>query len=127
MHRAIIAAFFLWACGTAQAHELTPTYPRFQYSHLEGVKRVTLRIFNKRSDVQFYEIGVFNKEFEPVQFATSYRVLNVPYLTTTIFDIYVRDADTADVMYICTESKLKKTSSVRTVITSRICSKIQKG
>jgi len=127
MHRAIIAAFFLWACGTAQAHELTPTYPRFQYSHLEGVKRVTLRIFNKRSDVQFYEIGVFDESFEPVQFATPYRVLSVPHLTNVIFDVYVRDADVDKVMYICTESKLKRTSSVRTVITSRICSKIQKG
>jgi hypothetical protein len=127
MYRAIIVAMMLWACVPAYAHEMTPTYPRFEISYVEGVVRTKLRLFNKRSDVQFYEISVYDKDFNPVAFATPRRVLQLPHLSSTQFEVFVRKEDLDRIVYICTESKLQKAETVRTVITSRICSKIQNG
>ena len=127
MYRAIVFALALWVCVPAQAHEMTPTYVTFKHSHITGVVKTSLKIFNKRSEVDYYEIGVFDESFNPVIFVTPYRVIKIPYLSSTTFDVYIRRSDLASATYICSESKLKKSQTVRTVITSRICSKIQNG
>lgn len=107
------------------AHEMTPTYPVFTYSHLSGVVKTTMSMFNKRADVQYYEIGVFDKDFNTVPFVTSYSVIKLDYLSKVNFDIYIRKADVSRAVYICSRSKLKKDDSVRTAISSRICSKLK--
>jgi hypothetical protein len=109
----------------AIAHEMTPTYPVFTYSHLEGVVKTTMSMFNKRADVQYYEIGVFDKDFNTVPFVTSYSVIKLDYLSKVNFDIYIRQDDAVRAVYICSRSKLKKDESVRTAISSRICSKVK--
>lgn len=127
MYRAITAiAFCAWA-GLAQAHEMTPTYPEMTYSHLSGVKKTTVRIFNKREEISYYQLQVFDSEFNPISFATSNAVVRIPYLQHLTVEIYIRAADLDRAHYICSESKLRREEAVKTRIASRICSKIKKA
>jgi hypothetical protein len=111
--------------NSAHAHDMTPTYPKLTYSHLDGVVKTTMSLFNKRQDVQHYEIKVFDKDFQSIPFVTSQSVIKLDYLSKTTFDIYIRKADASRATYICSLSKLKKDGNVRTAISSRICSKIK--
>ena len=54
MYRAIV---LLLLAFPAFAHEMVPTYPKLKPSHVEGVSKVEMELFNKRKDVEFYEIG----------------------------------------------------------------------
>ena len=58
-------------CSNAVAHEMTPTYPKWKVSYIEGVKTTTMKMVNKRKDVEWYEIGVFDEEWEPIPFVTN--------------------------------------------------------
>ena len=123
--------FLLWivlvvfSVNPLSAHEMTPTYPELKASYISGVVTTKMRLFNRRSDVEYYEISVYDADWELIPFATENRILKIDYLQTTYFDIYIRSLDIGKVKYICTLSKLKKDSSVTTVISSRICSKIK--
>lgn len=109
----------------AQAHEMTPTYPTLSPSHIEGVYKTKMEMFNKRQDVEYYEIGVFDKDFNPIPFVSSYNVLRIKYLGHVEFEIYIRKSDVSKATYICSKSKLRKDGNVRTAVSSRICSKIR--
>jgi hypothetical protein len=111
--------------NSAHAHDMTPTYPKLTHSHLDGVVKTTMSIFNKRQDVQHYEIKVFDKDFQSIPFVTSQSVIRLDYLSKTTFDVYIRKADASKATYICSLSKLQKDSTVRTAVSSRICSKIK--
>ena len=39
-----------------------------------------MEMFNKRKDVKWYEIGVFDEEWKAIPFVTSYKILEVKYL-----------------------------------------------
>ena len=45
---------------SAQAHELTPTYPTASPSYIDGISKVTLTMFNRREDVKYYKVDVFD-------------------------------------------------------------------
>lgn len=109
----------------ASAHEMVPTYPKLKISHIDGLLKTTMTMFNKRSDIEYYELGVFNKDFEPIPFVTSYKVMKIPYLSTVTFDVYIREQDKYNAVYICSRSKIRKEDAVRTAVSSRICSKIK--
>ena len=108
-----------------QAHEMVPTYPRLQVSHVDGLLKTTMKMFNKRADVEYYEIGVFDKDFNPVPFVTAYNVFKLNYLSHTTFDIYIRASDRNRAVYVCSKSKLRKEDTTRTAISSKICSKFK--
>lgn len=108
------------------AHEMVPTYPKLERSHLDGISRTTMAMFNKRADVEYYEIGVFDEDFNPIPFVTSYNVIKIEYLGRVTFDVYIRDIDVNKATYICSQSKLRKEDLSRTAISSRICSKFKK-
>lgn len=110
---------------SAMAHEMTPTYPKLYPSHLDGVYKATVEVFNRRQDVEYYELGVFDKDFNPVPFVTTYRIVKVTYLSHVSIDVYVREEDVTTSVYICSQSKLRKDTSVRTAVASRICSKFK--
>ena len=74
-----------------QAHEMVPTYPTLTLSHVDGLLKTTMKMFNKRADVEYYEVGVFDKDFNPVPFVTAYNVFKLEYLSHTTFDIYIRE------------------------------------
>lgn len=109
----------------AFAHEMTPTYPVFKPSHLGDVYVTTMDLFNKRQEIEYYEIGLFDREWNPIPFVTSYNVIKINYLGRVTFDIYVRSKDAPRAEYICSISKVKKEATTRTGITSRICSRFK--
>jgi hypothetical protein len=123
--RYIIFAITLMISTMASAHEMVPTYPKLKISHIDGLLKTTMTMFNKRSDIEYYELGVFNKDFEPIPFVTSYKVMKIPYLSTVTFDVYIREQDKDNAVYICSRSKIRKEDAVRTAVSSRICSKIK--
>jgi|SaaInl5LU_22_DNA_1037371.scaffolds.fasta_scaffold00237_17 hypothetical protein len=119
-----LAVLALYA-GTASAHEMIPTYPKLSTVAIDGVYKTTMKMFNKREDVEFYEIGVFDKDFKEIPFVSTYKILKIRYLSHVTFDVYIRKADYEAATYICSKSKLRKASDIRTAISSRICSKFQ--
>ena len=110
----------------AHAHEMVPAYPKLNPSYINGLQSTTVTIFNKREDVEYYEIGVFTKDWNPIPFVTAYKVIPVPYLSTVSIDLFIRDKDKLIVTYICSKSKLRKSYETKTIISSRICSKVKR-
>ena len=107
------------------AHEMTPTYPKFRTSFVENVSVTTMKFWNRRVDVNYYEIGVFDEEWNALPFASSNRIIKVDYLEHKDFDIYVRRKDLDNVEYICTTSKLLKEQVTSTGVKSMICSRVK--
>lgn len=116
----------LMGISSVHAHEMTPTYPELKISHLDGVLKATMQMFNKRNDVDYYEIAVLDSEFKPIPFVTSYRIIKIEYLGHVSFDVYIRKVDEDRAAYVCSRSRLRKDTSVRTAIASTICSKFKK-
>lgn len=115
----------LLATTPAYAHEMVPTYPRLEQSHMDGVLKATMKMFNKRADVEYYEVGVFDENFEPVPFVSAYNIFKLDYLGHVTFDVYIRKSDKDRVHYICSRSKIRKDSQTKTAISSKICSKFK--
>lgn len=109
----------------ANAHEMTPTYPKLYPSHMEGIYKTNVEIFNRRQEVEYYEIGVFDSNFNPVPFVTTYRIIKVTYLSFVKVEVYIQEENIGKAMYICSQSKLRKEQNTRTAIASRICSKFK--
>ena len=112
------------ACASVNAHELTPTYPEFRQSIYNNVLSTTMTIFNRREDISFYQIEVYDIDWNPIEFAARKVVLNVDYLERATFEVYVKGADVQNVTYICTRSKILKGESI-SVVASNICSKVK--
>ena len=110
---------------SAMAHEMTPTYPKLRPSHLDNVYVTTMEMFNKRNDVEYYDIGVFDKDFKPIPFVSKYNVIKLKYLGHVTFDVYIRKADVSRATYVCSTSKLRKDDKKRTAVSSKICSKFK--
>lgn len=120
----VIGATFV--ANKAQAHEMVPTYPVLEPSRFDGLVQTTVTVFNKRPEVEYYEIGVFTEEWEPLQFVSNYKIYKIPYLSTVAVDIYMRKEDKYKVTYICSVSKLRKENLSRTAVSSKICSKVKR-
>jgi len=115
----------LWmAFGVANAHQMSPTYPVLEDSYLEGISVTKVKVFNKREDVKYYEIGVFDKDFKPIPFVAQYKLRGIDFNEYAIFDIYLNNKYSKDATYICSESMLTDIES--TGLNSKICSKIKK-
>jgi hypothetical protein len=125
MYRKIILSLLVIISPHLMAHEMTPTYPKWTPSHVNGVWKTTMEMFNKRKDVEWYEIGVFDENWNAVNFVTSYRLFNMPHLSRIKFDIYVSAPDVAIAKYICSKSKLREIREQKTMVASRICSKVK--
>ena len=123
--KAIYATLAFAMASLAQAHEMLPTYPRFAPSYVEDVMQVQMRMFNKRRDVEWYEVAVFDADWKPVPFVTGYRILKVKYLSHVTFDVYINKQDANKATYICSQSKLRRQKEDGTIIASRICSKFR--
>jgi hypothetical protein len=123
--RKLFYVFVLLVATTTNAHEMVPTYPKWEPSLYNDVLRTRMEIFNKRSDVEYYEIGVFDRDWKPVPFVTSYKVIQLKYLGTASVEVFIKKRDRDRVEYICSRSKLKKGKEAVTVISSRICSRFK--
>ena len=130
MKRLIFVFFVLvgsfWIISKAEAHEMVPTYPKWEPSYLgDNLVKTTMTMFNKREEIEYYEIGVFDDNWETIPFVSQYQVLKIPYLSTVTFDVYIRRDDKYRARYVCSRSKIRKEDLTRTAVSSRICSKFK--
>ena len=123
MYRSVI----LWVllCSSVAAHDMTPTYPKWKMSFIPTAKMTTMQIFNKREDVQWYQIGVFNEDWEPIPFVTRYKIVNVKHLERVRFDVYISNKNIQESKYICSTSKLRGNDNFKPIVESRICSRFK--
>jgi len=112
--------------SSAAAHEMTPTYLEFKPSYVEGVYVTTVDLWNRRNDVEYYEISVLDKMWNRIPFATRDRIVKLPYLNKEKIDIYIKQNDIEDVEFVCTSSKQLKSDVESTGIRSMICSRIER-
>lgn len=122
--KTLIAAALVYGTSAA-AHELTPTYVEFTPSYITGVYSTKIKMWNRREDVNYYEISVFDEEWNPVDFAAVDRLIKLDYLDKKVVEIYIRKYDVDKAHYICTKSKILKSDAITSSITSRICSKVR--
>ena len=113
------------ATSIAYAHEMTPAYPKLVPSHVQGVKKTSVEVFNRRNDVEFYELGVFAADWSVVPFVSTYRIFKLQYLNRIKLEVYIRDEDAPRAMYLCSVSKLRPDVDRLTAVSSRICSKLK--
>lgn len=111
--------------GQAVAHEMVPTYPKWRLGVYPGVLVTTIELFNKRQDVEFYEIGVFDENWEPVYFVADYKVIKLKYLSGASIDVYIAKENRDRVEYICSKSKIRKDQAVSPSVSSKICSRLK--
>ena len=123
MYRPVI--LWLLLCGSVAAHDMTPTYPKWKMSFIPTAKMTTMQIFNKREDVQWYQIGVFDKDWEPIPFVTRYKIVNVKHLQRVRFDVYISNKNVQESKYICSTSKLRGNDNFKPIVESRICSRFK--
>lgn len=124
MHRYLIL-LMLWASGHASAHEFTPTYPKLKPSYVPGVLSAKMTLFNLRNDVEYYEFGVFDAEWNKVPFAMQNKIMKFKHLDKKTVEVYIREKDSKDAVYICSKSKLLVDGGSKTSVSTRICSKIK--
>lgn len=111
--------------GYANAHEWTPTYPELGTSHVSGVFRTEMTLLNRREDVEYFSFQVFDENFEPIPFATSQRTIRLKYLSRKKIDIFIQQKDVNQILYICSKSESVIKKETKTVVSSRICSKVK--
>lgn len=119
-----LVVLFLLLPFSTSAHEMTPAYPEVKPSHVSGVVKVEMSLFNSREEIQWYQIELFDLNWTNIPFASSYRIINIGYKERKSFDVYIRKADMDEAVYLCTTSKVRKSSKSRTLISSRICSRL---
>lgn len=117
--------FLMILSSFAIGHQWTPTYPTLKNSYVSGVLSTRMELFNARDDVTYYQIGVFDADFNKVPFATSEKIIKIAHLGRRTVDVFIRERDQQKVVYICSKSKLLSKGSATTSISSRICSKIK--
>jgi len=113
----------LLVSGSAMAHQLTPTYPKLKNSYVEGVLETKVQLWNARADVEYFKIEVTDKDWNPVPFITNEEILYLNYLDRQDIEIFL-PGDTSAV-YICTRSLLQKGNAQKSIISSKVCSKIK--
>ena len=111
--------------ASAMSHEWTPTYPKLSLSHLPGIWKTRMKMFNSRKDVEYYNINVFDGEWNPVPYAVLSNPVRVKYLETKYVDVYIKNEDKSRAVYICSKSKLYAVDTTKPMLFSRICSKIK--
>lgn len=123
MYRSVI----LWVLlsSIVVAHEMTPTYPKWKMSFIPSAKMTSMEVFNKRADVQWYQIGVFDENWNSIPFVTRYKIIRVKYLSRVKFDIYVNENDAKRTEYVCSTSKLRGNDDFKPIVESKICSRFK--
>jgi len=104
---------------------MTPTYPKWKITAYDSIYKTTMEMFNKRSDVKWYEIGVFDEEWEPIPFVTKNKILRLKYLGHVTFDVYIGANNLDKAEYICSLSKIKGDNMNKPMMSSKICSRFK--
>ena len=125
MFRYVFVLLMFFSGMQVNAHQFLPTYPKFETSFVEGIFHTKMELFNKRKEIEYYELQVFDGDWNQVPFASENKIIRMNYLETKKVIVYVKRGDLKRVVYICTESKIKKQDIQSTSISSKICSKIK--
>jgi len=123
-----LALLLLFLCGSATAHQWTPTYPELRTSYISGIHTTDMKLYNSRGDVDYYQVQVFDGYFNPIKFAISggqTDVINVPHRKTRSVSVYVPSTESSRVVYICSRSMILKKEESASLLSSRICSKVK--
>jgi len=120
-----ILLFLLLTGGYANAHQFTPTYPKLELSHMPGIMKADMVLFNDRKEIRYYEVNVFDKEWNPVRFATQSKIIPINYKERKYLTIYLSGKGIKRAKYICSKSKILMTVTKPSIVSSRICSKIK--
>lgn len=123
--RLLFVILMLLVSPPSRAHEMTPSNPELMPAFVAGLLKTEMSIFNKRADVEYYEIGVFDKDWKSISFVTSYRVLKIEYLTHAKFDVYIREQDAKRAVFLCSLSKLRPSTQRTANVSSKICSRFK--
>jgi len=123
MKKLLVTLLFILSTFNALAHDMTPTYPELKPSYIEGVLVADFELLNKRNDVKYYEISVYDKDWNSIPFVSSYSIFKLEYLERIKFSVYIRNTDRFNAMYVCSKSRSRQDPSPKTIISSTICSK----
>lgn len=118
-----VLIFLGWATAVS-AHEMTPAYPIIKPSYVSGVVKVDLSLFNSREEINYYEIGLYDLNWDGIPFSAVYRIIKVGYKERKNFSVYIRESDLDEAVYVCTTSKIKRQRETKTLVSSRICSRL---
>lgn len=121
----IVALITLLLSGLASAHQFTPAYPRLTPHYFDGVLQTEMKLFNRRPEVEYYELSVYDENWNKVPFASESRVINIKHLETKNISIFIREKDAQRATYVCTRSLLKREDKTATGVSTRICSKLK--
>lgn len=111
--------------GYANAHQFTPTYPKLEVSHILGVYKAEMVLFNAREEIRYYSLNVFDKDWNPIKFATESKLVTIDYQERKYVNIYISKTDVKKAKYICSKSKILQSVKDPSIVASRICSKIE--
>ena len=123
--RLSIILFLIGLSGYTSAHQFTPTYPELSLPYVKGVYKADMLLFNSRQEISYYAIGVYDKDWKPVKFATENRIVKMEHLERKNITVYIREEDKEKALYICSKSKTLVDYAQTSIVTSRICSKIK--
>jgi hypothetical protein len=113
----------LFVSGYASAHELTPTYPELRPSYMNDILEAKLKMWNARGDVEYYKIEVTDENWNDVPFITREKTFKLEHFGRRDIEIFLPSDTTAT--YICTRSLLEKGNAQKSIISSKVCSKIR--
>lgn len=106
---------------------MTPAYPEVRPSHVAGVVRADMSLFNARNDVKYYQVEVFDEAWKNIEFASPDRIMQVDHEERKDFVVYIRRDDMARAVYLCTTSKIVKDRGDKPMVASKICSRLDGG
>lgn len=121
----LLVLLLLLTGGCANAHQFTPTYPKLELSHMPGIMKADMVLFNDRKEIRYYGVNVFDKEWNPVRFATQSKIIPINYKERKYITIYLSGTGIKNAKYICSKSKILMSISTPSIVSSRICSKIK--
>lgn len=120
-----IVLILCFLSGYANAHQFTPTYPKLTVSHIAGVYKAEMVLYNARKEIRYYSLNVFDKEWNPIKFATESKLIAMDYQERKYVNIYISKTDVKKAKYICSKSKILQSVKDPSIVASRICSKIE--
>ena len=83
-----------------------------------------MQLLNRRKEINYYEVGLFDKDFNELDFTTLNKIIKIKYGEKKDFDVYLRKSDLYKAVYICTASKILISNKSRAVVSSIVCSKL---
>lgn len=117
----ILAALIL--SNAAAAHEMVPAYLKLEPAPVDRVYKTSFKMFNRRDDVDYYSVSVYDQNWNKVPFASFDRVFKLEHLEKKEITVYIKENDISVATYVCTSSKLYPGKGA--AVSSRICSKIK--